>query len=766
MLKKISYFSCLILLFLTAFSCKREKAVSSIEIPQHTQAIITFTTGDVLALKENQWNPVEINDFLETGDTVKVEADSYCEIQFGNRAVIKIEENTELVIPSLQTAAGSTDVGLKVLTGAVLSKVNKLTSSESFTVETQSAACGVRGTEFMVRADNEAETLLAVKEGSVIFIPAGFDVESLKSKIPSENTEVLAALSGIESALSVVKANEEIAVHAKDMEAINASYAMLEKTILYISENQSESASRIAEIKALSDDLVKSLTSPAQVSDQSEKQMQDLDLMVIRELPEPEEGKTTTSSDLVKVSVSVNVPDARISRDGRLLGKGKFSAIYSDGEEVSLLISGKGYLDKNLVFKAGKESENIYEVTLEKNSAYKETATILFKVAPDDAEIIIDGTPAGTGSFSTELLSDKTYNVLIKKEGYQKKYLTLTEPKGEQNIEVTLLPSIEKRIKVSTGKLTGYTAFSDNRIFTADIYGEITCAAPDGTVLWKLQTGNSPNESAFPVASGKNIFFSGANEFITADMKTGTVKTIIPLDDDSSHVFGRRVIAAGNTGIYPANSRLLKFSLDTGDFNGEIEIPDGTRMTPGTFNNELLIVNQKGVFYRINPSSGAVTASLQTKALQPVVNNVAVNTKTGKAVFNGKKGEIVCINLSDNSIAWTASLTEGKSSMITGDLQIGSAGVYAYSQNRLYGFSAETGKKLFDPVSKISSPPVLAGGRLYFGTTDGFFKTADALTGSVLESINILAVVSASPWYDNGKIYAGTDKGEILVLNP
>ena len=766
MIKKIYSFSCMILLLLTAFSCTREKVVSSIEIPQHTQAIITFTTGEVLTLKENQWNPAEINDFLETGDTVKVEADSYCEIQFGNRAVIKIEENTELVIPSLQTASGSTEVGLKVLTGAVLSKVNKLASSESFTVETQSAACGVRGTEFMVRADSETATLLAVKEGSVVFIPAGFDMESLKSKIPPENTEALAAISGIESALSVVQADEEIAIHAQDIEAINASYSMLEKTILYISENKSESAAKLAEVKALSDDLVNRLTSSTQVSDQSEKQMQDLDLMVIRELPEPEEGKITTSSDLVKVSVSVNVPDARISRDGRLLGKGKFSAIYSDGEEISLLISGKGYLDKNLVFKAGKESDNIYEVTLEKNSAYKETSSILFKVMPDDAEIIIDGTPAGIGSFSTELLSDKTYNVLIKKEGFQKKYLTIAEPKGEQNIEVTLLPSIEKRIKVSTGKLTGYVAFSDNRIFTADIYGEITSAEPNGTILWKLQTGNSPNESAFPVASGKNIFFSGANEFITADIKTGTAKTIIPLDDDSSHVFGRRVIAAGNTGIYPANSKLLKFNLDTGDFTGEIEIPDGTRMTPGFYNSEILIVNQKGVFYRINPSSGAVTASVQTKALQPVVNNVAVNAQTGKAVFNGKKGDIVCINLSNNSIAWTTSLSEGKSSMITGDLQIGSAGVYAYSQNRLYGFSSETGKKLFEPLSKISSPPVLAGGKLYFGTTDGFFKTADALTGSVLESINISAVVSASPYFDNGKIYAGTAKGEILVLNP
>ena len=101
-----------------------EEALSSIELPQNTQGIIMFTTGDVQKLQNNEWSDAEINDFLEKGDTVKVETDSFCEIQFGSRAVVKIEENTELVIPTLQAGNEGAAINIKMLTGSVLSKVN------------------------------------------------------------------------------------------------------------------------------------------------------------------------------------------------------------------------------------------------------------------------------------------------------------------------------------------------------------------------------------------------------------------------------------------------------------------------------------------------------------------------------------------------------------------------------------------------------------------------------------------------------------------
>ena len=428
----------------------------------------------------------------------------------------------------------------------------------------------------------------------------------------------------------------------------------------------------------------------------------------------------------------------------------------------SLVIRKKGYFDKTLDFTAVKENENRYKVTLDKDPDAKKTVSVSIKA--EDAEIIIDSVSEGTGSVVKEMSVDKTYNVLVKKDGFQKKHFSIVNPKNNETIEVELLSSIERRIKVSNGLLTGYIVFSDNIIFAADSYGEVSASDTEGIILWKQQTGNTPNERAFPVAYGNNLYFSGANEFVTSDINYGSVKNSVFLDDDQSHVFGRRVVVFNSTGIFPANSALFKFNLDTGDLISEIPIPGGTRMTPGIYGNEILIVNQRGVFYRIDSASGNTIASVQTEVLQPVVNNVAV--KADYAYFNGRKGKIVCLNLLDNSVVWTRSLTDGKALMITGDLQCGEKGVYGFSGSSIYAVSAETGKNLYSPVSGVSSPPVLEGDRLYYGTTGGKFVTADAATGEVLEAIDISARITASPVYIDGKVYAGTENGEILVLNP
>ena len=762
--KSICALEFLFVIFL-AVSCggagAEKSAVSSVDVPQITQGLITFTTGDVQKFQNNEWTDAEINDFVEKGDTVKVESDSFCEIQFGNTAVIKIEENTELVIPSLNTGAGTTDISVKMITGSVLSKVNKLTTGDSFTVQTQSAACGVRGTQFMVTAEGDADTLLAVKEGSVVLVPSKFDLDSLLAKIPSATGDVYSSLKNIEKSLTVVNADQEIEISSEDMVGIEKTYEELEKAVSVYQEKGAEKDAT-DKIKSLSDLLIKELSATADLSDKHREKMEYLDTMVIRELPDAADENTTDK--LVKVAVSVNFKDAQIIRNRQVIGRGGFSAIVNHGEEVSLLIRKRGYFDKELVFTADKESENKYEVSLEKDPDAKEFALIKITAEPSDAEIIIDSISEGAGTVEKKMLSDKAYSVLVKKEGFQKKYLNIVNPKKDETVEVKLLPSIERRIRVSNGALTGYTVFSGNKIFTADTYGELAASNQAGSVAWKQQTGNTPNERAFPVVSGNRVYFSGANEFITSDVTSGAVINSVFLEDDASHVFGRRVVFAGNEGIYPANSGLIRFSPETGDFRDSIEIPGGTRMTPSYYEGELLVVSQKGVFFRIDAASGNIKSQIQTEAVQPVVNNIAVSE--GRAYFNGRKGKVVCIDLASDSVKWTKEIVPGKTLMITGDLQCSGKALFAFSGGRVYMLSAETGKRLSAPISGVSSPPAASGKRLYYGTTDGLFVSADADTGKTVDTIKINAKITASPVYSGGKVYAGTAKGEVLVLNP
>ena len=765
MLKRKSLLSITFLFAAFLISCggggQDTQAVSSVELPQLSQGLITFTTGYVQIFRNNEWTEAEISDFVEKGDTVKVDTDSFCEIQFGNKAVIKIEENTEIVIPSLNAAEGSTDIGIKMITGTVLSKVSKLASDESFTVNTQSAACGVRGTQFMVSTEGKEDTLLAVKEGFVLLVPAKINIKELLEQLPSDNTDVYDSVKNIEESFTIVGADQEIEIRAEDMVRIEKTYEDLEKAVSVFNESGGSKKSA-DEIKSLTTLLVKELSVTAPLSDKNRKEMEYLDSMVIRQISDSE--NKNDADLLVTVSAESDISDAQIIRNRHVIGYGKFSAVVNNGEEVSILFRKRGYYDKELVFTADINKENIYSLILEEDPDAEKFAEITINTIPDDAEIVIDNVTEGSGSLVKEMLSDKAYSVLVKKTGFQKKYFNIVNPEKNETIEVELLPSIERKIKVSNGTLTGYTVFHDNKIFAADTYGELSAADPAGKILWKQQTGNTPNERAFPVVRKNKVYFSGPNEFITSSAVSGDVINSMFLEGDTSHVFGRRVIFAGDKGIYPANNSLIIFSPDTGEFGNSIEIPSGTRMTPLYHNNEILIVNQKGLFMRIDPETGDIKSKIQTEAVQPVVNNVLVSD--GKAYFNGRKGKVVCIDLASNTVKWSKDLVPGKTAMITGDLQCRGKALFAFTGNKIYIISAENGKRLFQPVSGVSSPPVVAGKRLYYGTTGGLFVTADADTGRTIDTIDIKAKITASPVFAGGKVYAGSSGGEIFVLNP
>lgn len=751
------------LIVLMALSCKTGKpaAVSAVQVPQHTQAIITFTSGEVFISDSGVEREAEINDFVEAGNNVRVDYDSYCEIQFGNRAVIRIEENTELTIPELDTTAGQSDIAIKLITGSILSKVDKLAGKESFTVQTQSAACGVRGTEFLVRADDNSSTLLAVREGSVVFVPAEINLEELKAAVPEGNKEVLEIISKIETAFTVVSNEQEIEISNLKAERISTSFNALKTAVTNLT---GEKVTDSTEISLITDTIIKELESPLPLTDETREVLRDFDTMTIRKIPEPGEGEQLSSSDLLKITVNVMPEDAEIIRNGRIIGKGSFSAILSNSEEITLLIRKNGYIETIYTIKAAEDSDNIHSISLSKDPSYRELSKLTVRAAPAEAEISINGVIEGSGSIEKEVPPEGTYNITVSLKNYQTKAVAVENPEKNHLEEITLLPQIEKRIKASKGSLTGYLAFAEGKIYAADTYGEVIAADTGGAVLWKIQTANTPNERAFPVVHSNRVYFSGANEFITADAATGKTITTEFLDDDSSHVFGRRVVIAGDTGIFPANSRLLLFNIQTGSFAGSIDIPGGTRMTPGVYGKDILIVNQKGVFYRIDPGTGETVYSIPTDALQPVVNNVA--TSADKAFFNSRNGEIVCINLETRQIVWKKLPGGSKARMITGDIQCSQAGVYAYSENQIFPLSATTGELLFSPVAKISAPPLLVAGRLYYGSTDNMFNVMDAANGKIIESFSIGARVTASPYYYRGKVFAGTDKGEILVLNP
>ncbi|MBN1797436.1 MAG: FecR domain-containing protein [Spirochaetales bacterium] len=160
----------LTVLFVFAPGSEREVvALAALKAPSSDQALVTFLSGEVFIYRNNEWKAVEIGDYLEADDFVRVFADSYCEVQFGDNSIISIQENTLLHLNEVYHSDSERDIEIDIKLGTLLCRVEKITGNTKFRVKSSLIAFGVRGTEFLLRKA-EGRTLLAVREGKVALI--------------------------------------------------------------------------------------------------------------------------------------------------------------------------------------------------------------------------------------------------------------------------------------------------------------------------------------------------------------------------------------------------------------------------------------------------------------------------------------------------------------------------------------------------------------------------------------------------------------------
>jgi len=129
------------------------------------QGIVLFQIGTVEIQKNNSaFVPVSMQDSVAENDIIKTGAHSFVTIQFEERGVIRVQDNTTLQFTKF-FSDNKAEFFLKE--GQVLSKINRLKKNEQFIVKTPTAVASVRGTEFSTSYENN-RSAVAVKNGEVI----------------------------------------------------------------------------------------------------------------------------------------------------------------------------------------------------------------------------------------------------------------------------------------------------------------------------------------------------------------------------------------------------------------------------------------------------------------------------------------------------------------------------------------------------------------------------------------------------------------------
>jgi hypothetical protein len=109
-----------------------------------------------------RWDPVTPGEKVEEGATIKTGPNSDTEILTEQGHRFTIHSETTIEFTSLQ----ADDTKTKLVNGRVLSQVHKLKEKQGFAIETPTAVCAVRGTEFETTAGDKG-TLIAVYKGIV-----------------------------------------------------------------------------------------------------------------------------------------------------------------------------------------------------------------------------------------------------------------------------------------------------------------------------------------------------------------------------------------------------------------------------------------------------------------------------------------------------------------------------------------------------------------------------------------------------------------------
>lgn len=755
-----------------------------VKISEQFQALITFLSGEVYVSRDSgEWKEAVIGESLKQGDSLRVDEDSYCEVQFGNTATIRIQQNTEVRLKDILLQMRLTKVKVALTAGAVLCKVRKLSKNDRFKIQTPSVICGVRGTQFVVRFSRSKGTVVAVKRGRVAVLPAVLDVDAIKEKLKTKPKELLAVLEKVEDAAPVVTANRELRVNTAVIKKTEGVFkTVVDKITSVAVAERAIAPKKIKEITRLVNETVRrvkeNISPPVTISKESLEELKPVEEMKIIEMPLPEKQTVPQSTpkkpsggvsekasgggafNLERIGIIAEPKDAEIFLNGNPVGKGTFFGLFRLDEQLDFVIKRDGFVTKELKINVTKGSGREYHIRLS-----EEKKTIKINVNPPDARIFIDGNLVGRGSYSSAFVIGRRLSLEVRKEGYIPKKLTIEVKKGgKREYSIAIKPRvIPFSFSVSTTALVGRVAVFKDLIIAADTAGMLYAVDTQGKVVWKIPTKNTPNVNSFPICIGNKVFFSGSTEFIVVDVSTGKIDYREKLSESSSHMFGRHVVAYDDNFLFPTDNgvRVRKFD---GRIVKEIKIPGGTKMSPAIYKNSLLVVNQRGVFYRIDLTTGRIIAKLPTRAVQPVAVTVLVHGN--KAFFSGRKGRVVCIDLTKDRVLWQKKPTAVKSLGVFHDLEYGRNEIFMFARSYIYAFRATDGRILFSPIKAVSAPPLYYKGYLYTGKSNGNFVVISATTGRIVKSLKLGEIITTRPRIMDGKIIVGTKGGKIVAINP
>ncbi len=720
----------------------------------YTQGVVTFSSGFVSVNKGEKFEVLDVEDFVELGNIIKTEDDSFCEVQFSDFGIIRIQENTELLVQTVHLQEDQNKVSMKLNKGKILAKVSKLAKEEEFQVRTSTALAGVRGTEFMVKINKEdGSAVFAVKEGKVAIIPVEVAdrIEEIKSGLQTETAKKI--LDEISVPEIIITEDKEVELYKEEMKKVAEEFEEVSKAI-------EEKIKEIDE-KVLAFEEKEELIEENKAEEGATPEQEELFEQNLQELEDLKEDIAALKEDVIsdteeKAEIIEKVFEAptRVSEE-----------VVQELEEIEKIEEKEFIKEIVIAAKIDKEKPEERREEEEKEEGLVYTKLII-KVTPRDAKIFINDDETGKGRISGLYEPDTAFRIKFERDGYLPEEIrVIVHDQKVQEVSVALKKNpITWQFETEGSPFIRGIAISGKSILAANEEGVVFRVSGTGSRIWSTATNNKPNNNSMPVVFRNRVIFSGIKELTALNLKSGKVIKRIPLGkgDFSSHMFGRRVVPFGDSILYPSNNLVLLLNIDSFEETGRITIPENSNSSPAVYNDRIVIVNRKGVLFTINPVTSDIESTIESDALQPVSG--APTIVKDSAVFAGRGGNVVFTDLMKNEIVWEKKIDVSKGVGIFQDVSLGERAVYPFTGREFYALSITDGKDLFKPVLS-TSPPMYHEGKLYFGDYRNRLVVMNASTGRILKSWKLDSKITIQPAVYGNDIMVGTESGIIYRIN-
>ncbi len=289
-----------------------------------------------------------------------------------------------------------------------------------------------------------------------------------------------------------------------------------------------------------------------------------------------------------------------------------------------------------------------------------------------------------------------------------------------------------------------------------------------GKNTWKYQA-SAPIKSSPSVHNGVIYFGDENGIFHAVDIATRKKKWQFTTQGEiiSSANFAEDKVLFGSYDGF-----LYCLNIKNGELVWKFETEGYVHGTPAIFGNFVIVTGCDSFLRVINIDDGKQAQQVNLGAYvgaSPAIldSNTETQTKTEVRVYCGTYGnEVLGVDLTSGKIAWRYEHPVRKLPFFASAAVTENVVIIGGRDKMVHALSPEKGEPqwTYTAKSRIESSPVIAGRRVFFGTTRGVFIALDITNGEQVWKFETASSIVASPSVADGRIYIGTEDGVLYCF--